>query len=290
MPELPEVEVLVRHLRPLLRRQQIHSLAVRRSRFTRPTPPVRLQRTLLGSRFIGLRRRGKYMIFTLSHPAHPKPVKFLAHLGMTGRIYLQSRQQPIARHAAVVIDLHTHLLVFEDTRYFGRLTLDLSPLLNLGPEPLSAQFTTAKFARALRSSRQSIKVRLLDQSLVAGIGNIYASEALFLAQINPRIPAAKLDPRQVAALRRALRSALTTAIRRGSTVPLDWAGSGARDGFFYYGRSEGARRYIERLRVYDRAGKPCPRCRTLIRRITQANRSTYFCPACQRVLVGRSVV
>jgi formamidopyrimidine-DNA glycosylase len=201
---------------------------------------------------------------------------------MTGRIYLQDRHAPLARHAAIVLDLGQHLFVFEDTRYFGRLTLDLATLARLGPEPLSPRFTTARFVHALQRSRLSIKVKLLDQTLVAGLGNIYASEALFLARIHPLLPASKLSLEQATRLRRSIRAVLTTAIRWGSTLMLDWTGTGPRDGLFYYGRPANAPSfYEERLRVYDRAGEPCRRCRTPIRRITQAQRSTYYCPVCQ---------
>jgi formamidopyrimidine-DNA glycosylase len=136
--------------------------------------------------------------------------------------------------------------------------------------------------RELKRSRQSIKVKLLDQTLVAGVGNIYASEALFLARISPRLRARKLTRVQVARLVNAIRKVLAEAIRFGSTIQLNHGGADARDGLFYFGRAEGTPDYYEeRLRVYDRAGQPCRRCRTPIRRIVQAARSTFFCPQCQ---------
>jgi formamidopyrimidine-DNA glycosylase len=282
MPELPEVEVLVRHLRPLLRNRPVLSVDVRRPKVIAPTTPAQLRRALIGSSFVTLTRRGKYLIFSLRQPRQHVFLKLLGHLGMTGRIYLQPRKAPLPRHAAIVLDLGPHQLVFEDTRYFGRLTLDLAPLAALGPEPLSSQFTAAHLAATLERSIQPIKVRLLDQSLVAGVGNIYASETLFRARIHPELPARELTPAQIRSLRNAIRWTLAAAIRWGSTVPLDWAGTGPRDRLFYYGRPDGTPPYYEeRLRVYDRAGQPCPRCRTAIRRITQASRSTYFCPECQ---------
>lgn len=282
MPELPEVEILVRHLRGILRDREIRSVQVRRAKVIRPFTPTQLRQALVGWSFTLVRRRGKYLVFTLRNHDRSARLQLLGHLGMTGRIYVQERRRPLARHAAVVFDLSPHRLVFEDTRYFGRLSLDLSPLDRLGPEPLSPRFTIAGFAHALQRSTQPIKVRLLDQSLVAGIGNIYASEALFNARIHPELPACSLTARQVVGLRRAIRVVLANAIRGGSTVPLDWAGANQRDRLFYYGRAEGAPDlYQERLRVYDRARLPCRRCRTPIRRITQANRSTYYCPECQ---------
>jgi formamidopyrimidine-DNA glycosylase len=152
----------------------------------------------------------------------------------------------------------------------------------LGPEPLGAEFTAGRFGRDLGRFRQAIKVKLLDQSLVAGIGNIYASEALFRAGISPRRPAMKLRGEEVSRLRQTIRAVLRQAIRFGSTVPLNWSAKDAGDDLFYYGRADGAGDYyVERLDVYDRADQPCRRCGTAIRRIVQAARSTFFCPACQ---------
>ena len=207
----------------------------------------------------------------------------VGHLGMTGRMYLLPAKTPLPRHAAVVLNLGRENFVFEDTRYFGRLTLDTTALGRLGPEPLDAEFAVAPFARALARSRQAIKVKLLDQSLLAGVGNIYASEALFRAGIAPTLPARRLTRPQVQRLWRAVRAVLREAIACGSTVPLNYAGAGVRDGLFYFGRAPGAAGfYEERLRVYDRAGRPCPGCGTPIRRRVQAARSTFYCPRCQR--------
>jgi formamidopyrimidine-DNA glycosylase len=135
----------------------------------------------------------------------------------------------------------------------------------------------------LKRSSQAIKVKLLDQTLIAGVGNIYASEALFRARISPRLPAKRLTKVQIKLLRRAIRSVLTEAVRLGSTLPLAFDGDGARNGLFYFGQSATSSKYYEeRLRVYDRVGKPCPRCGASIRRIVQAARSSFFCPRCQR--------
>jgi len=282
MPELPEVEVLVRHLQPLLRRRTIRSVTVFRPKMTRPNSIAQLKRALLGCSFTDLQRRGKYLVFSLRQGRSPKPIQLLGHLGMTGRFYLRKQHLPMPRHTAVVLGLGALDLIFEDTRVFGRLSLDLTALERLGPKPLSPGFNPAVFAVALHKSAQSVKVKLLDQTVVAGIGNIYASEALFLARIAPTLPARDLNLKQIQALTSAIRRVLRLAIRRGSTIPLDWEGTGPRDGLFYYGRPDQTRTAgEERLRVYDRAGRPCPRCRTSIHRITQASRSTYFCPNCQ---------
>jgi formamidopyrimidine-DNA glycosylase len=198
-------------------------------------------------------------------------------------MYLQPSERPLPKHTAVALDLGQHRFVFEDTRYFGRLSLDLSALDKLGPEPLDAAFTAVTFGTGLAGSRQPIKVKLLDQTVVAGVGNIYASEALFRAGISPRVAARRLKPDQIGRLREAVRKTLAEAIRFGSTVPLNWSGEGGNDGLFYYGRAaDGPGDFEERLAVYDRAGAPCVRCGAAIRRIVQAARSTYFCPRCQR--------
>jgi formamidopyrimidine-DNA glycosylase len=282
MPELPEVEVLVRHLSPLLKNKTVRGVDVRRAKVLLPTSPRRFRNALMGARFIGLSRRGKYLIFELRRPGKGDSVTLVGHLGMTGRIYLQRRNSALPRHAAVVINLGSTDLIYEDTRYFGRLTLDTSPLVRLGPEPLTAVFTREGFESALRRSAQAIKVKLLDQSLVAGVGNIYASEALFRAGISPRLAARRLTRTQAELLWQSLRTVLSEAIEQGSTIPLNWAGTGKRDGHFYYGRAvEAPDYYQERLLVYDRQGKPCSQCGSSIKRIVQAARSTFYCTRCQ---------
>ena len=283
MPELPEVEILARHLGPLLRGRSIEAVQIRRAKIVRPESPHTFERRLTGARWLSVGRRAKYLVFDLAEPSGEARFQMLGHLGMTGRLYVQPRGAPLVRHAAALFRLDRHDLVFEDTRYFGRLTLDVSPLAALGPEPLEPDFTPDRFGRALSRSRQPIKVKLLDQSLVAGLGNIYASEALFCARLSPRRSARGLEPAEVRRLWRSIRAVLTEAIRRGSTVPLNWSGPGNRDRLFYYGRAPGAPAdYVERLRVYDRLGLPCRRCRAPIRRLVQASRSTYYCPNCQR--------
>jgi len=283
MPELPEVEVLVRHLAPLLKGKTIRGVEVRRARVIRPTSEQQFKRVLVGARFKELTRRGKYLLFALQSPGRRPAVSLLGHLGMTGRMYLQPAGAPFARHVAVVLRLGGTNFVFEDTRYFGRLTLDVKALSALGPEPFSDGFEVEGFFQALKRSAQPIKVKLLDQSLVAGVGNIYASEALFRAGVSPRLTARRLSAVQVERLWCSVREVLAEAIQFGSTVPLDWEGTGRQDRLFYYGQADGPRAsYEERLRVYDRRGQPCGRCKTPIKRIVQAARSTFYCPRCQK--------
>jgi len=282
MPELPEVEILVRHLAPLIRSQRIRAVLVNRPKVVGPTPVPEFQRALRGATFERVSRRGKYLLFTFCPRRRSGRRVLVGHLGMAGRMYLLPATAPLPKHTAVVLELGRNRFVFEDTRYFGRLTLDTGGVDRLGPEPISDGFTQGNFARALARSGQAIKVRLLDQSLVAGIGNIYASEALFRARISPRLPARRLKPEQIRRLWQAIRATLAEAIRWGSTVALNYSGAGERDGLFYFGRDPDAPDfYEERLRVYDRAGQPCRNCGTPIRRLVQAARSTFYCPKCQ---------
>jgi formamidopyrimidine-DNA glycosylase len=281
MPELPEVEVLTRYLRPVISGKRIRNVAVRRAKILKPTSVREFRKALVGAKFTGLSRRGKYLLFELRSKISGKPVALLGHLGMTGKMFVLPKKEPLPKHTAVVFDLGRENFIYEDTRYFGRMTLELSAVAKLGPEPLSDDFQPAAFARALKRSRQAIKIKLLDQSLVAGVGNIYASEALFRAHISPKRAANRLTFIQVKKLWHAIREVLTAAIAGGSTVQLNFTG-GKSDGLFYFGRAHGTPDYYEeRLQVYDRAGKPCVKCGRSIKRIVQAARSTFFCPHCQ---------
>ncbi len=280
MPELPEVEILVRHLAPQLRGAGIRTCEVRKPRIVRPDLPDELARALRGATVLAVRRRAKFLLFDLRSRTGERTL--VGHLGMTGRMFLQPPGSPVPRHAAVVLDLGDRVWVFEDPRGFGRLTFDAAVLEGLGPEPWDERFSVAGFRAALARSRQPIKVRLLDQSVVAGVGNIYASEALYRARISPRRAAGRLAAAEVARLREAIREVLAEAIRVGSTLPLDFVGRDGGDGLFYYGREAGIPGSdTERLLVYDRAGLPCACCGTVIRRIVQGARSTFYCPKCQ---------
>ena len=282
MPELPEVEVPARHLRPLLTGKTICAVEVRREKVLHPTAPARFKRVLRGAKFLGLRRRGKYLLFELRLQKLREKIMLLGHLGMTGRMYLAPKSGPLPKHAAVVLNLGARNFIYEDTRYFGRLTLDLTAAEKLGPEPWDQEFTPERFQEKLKGSRQPVKVKLLDQSLIAGVGNIYASEALFRAGISPRRAANKISAGAAKKLLAAIREVLQVAIDGGSTIPLNFD-AGKTDSLFYFGRAAKAMDYYEeRLRVYDRAGKPCVNCGFPIKRIVQAARSTFFCPHCQK--------
>lgn len=280
MPELPEVEVLVRHLRPLLSGRKIHAVAVRRAKVLRPTTVETFTDSLTGATIQEVRRRGKYLLFDLKQGR--ERFVLLGHLGMTGRMFVAAKKEAWPKHAAVVLDLGGKQFIYEDTRYFGRLTLDLTSAEQLGPEPWDELVTAETLVRELKKSRQPVKVKLLDQSLMAGIGNIYASEVLFRTGISPRRAANRVTMVEGARLLANIRAVLAEAIACGSTIPLNFTG-GKSDGLFYFGQVPGTPDYYaERLGVYDRAGKPCIHCQTPVKRIVQAARSTFFCPQCQK--------
>lgn len=281
MPELPEVEVLVRHLDPLLCGQRIRSVTVQHERIIRPHRAAVLGRKLAGLIFRRVRRRAKFLVFELSAPRSRASVALVGHLGMTGRIFLQSSRDALPKHTVVSVDLGRTCLVFEDARRFGRLHLDTATLEALGPEPFSDTFTPEALAAAVGRSRQPIKVRLLDQTVVAGVGNIYASEALFRAGISPRTAARRLTRDQFVRLWRAIREVLAEAIARGSSLPIESKGQTER--LFYFGAlaSGNPTAGVPAFRVYDRSGLPCVVCGTAIVQIVQAVRSTFFCPVCQ---------
>ena len=285
MPELPEVEVLVRHLQRVLPGREVRGVTVLRAKVVRPDDAGTLAKALVGREFCQVRRRAKYLLFDLGRRGKGDPkaeVTVVGHLGMTGRMFVQPNLQPLPKHAAVTLDLGPDVFVFEDTRYFGRFNLDTTVLEPLGPEPLEDGFVLNGFVTALRRSRQPIKVKLLDQTVIAGVGNIYASEALFRAGINPKRPALKLKIAQVISLMQTIREVLAEAIQFGSTIPLDLDHSGRKNDLFYYGQAEGSSSfYEERLLVYGRRGEPCRICHTPIRKFVQAARSTYWCPKCQ---------
>jgi formamidopyrimidine-DNA glycosylase len=282
MPELPEVEVLRRHLQAQLPGRVVRDVQVHRTKAIRPLDPAAFARRLAEARFIAVDRRAKFLVFRLQSRRGGPPFLLLGHLGMTGRMFLQPASTPVPRHAVVVLNLGKVELVFDDARRFGRLTLDTSNLAGLGPEPLDPSWRAVDFWNQLRRSRQAVKVRLLDQGLVAGIGNIYASEALFQAGLSPGRRASALTRAQGTRLHASIRRVLTQAIDFGGTVELDWGGKKSADRLFYYGNAAPSGTHKERLWVYGRADLPCLVCATTIRRLVQAGRSTYYCPVCQR--------
>ena len=274
MPELPEVEWVVRGLNRVLPGTEIRSITVHCPRLLRPTPSEALRLALVAARIQTVDRRGKYIVFQLTSKTGEKPFQICAHLGMTGRMDVVPSDRAVPKHAVVTLDLGPWRFVFEDARKFGRFTLDTEPLSRLGPEPLSANFSPEVLSTSLASSRQPIKSFLLDQSRVAGVGNIYASEALFRAGIHPLRVAGTTSTDEAVRLHHAIRAVIQEAIAAAEA-----GDSGTR---FYYG-DDGASTgdTPSRFRVYDRDDDPCLVCGSPIERIVQAGRSSYFCPGCQ---------
>ena len=272
MPELPEVETVRRRLVPVLVGERIDGVVLRRADLRGPFPPGFASR-LTGHTVLELHRRAKHLLADLSSGE-----TLLMHLGMSGdfRVEQGGVPQPLDRHDHVILRLASGAVVtFNDPRRFGSMDLVRTDALAehpvigaLGPEPLSASFTPAVLARACRGRKTAIKVALLDQRIVAGLGNIYVVEALHRAGLSPFRRAAAIATATGAPRPAAMR--LVPAIKQVLTEAIARAGNaGYRGG---------------RFRVYDREGQPCrrPRCTSTIRRRTQAGRSTFYCPVCQR--------
>lgn len=281
MPELPEVETVRRGLAPVMEGRTILRAEVRRPDLRWPLPPGMAER-LSRRRVERLRRRSKYLLADLSSGE-----TLLMHLGMSGRILVSRTtlgafrhpQSADARHDHVVFEIEGGATVtYNDARRFG--AMDLVPigdaehhwlLAGLGPEPLGNAFDEAYLVSELRRRRTPVKSALLDQRLVAGLGNIYVSEALHRAGISPLRRSDRISAARAASLVPVIRDVLTEAIDAG--------GSSLRD----YRRADGELGYFQHaFRVYDREGLPCPACGTPIRRAVQSGRSSFWCPACQR--------
>ncbi len=276
MPELPEVETIARRLAPALIGQTIARVDVLwPGAVDRPTPEA-FCAALTGARVLDVGRRGKFIQTALSTGQ-----TLLTHLRMSGRFAIH-RDGPGA-DAPARGDKHARLrwqlsggawVVFIDQRKFGRFYLVDDPLEitgHLGPEPLSAEFTPEWLATHLAQRRGAIKLLLLDQRFIAGLGNIYASEALWQAGIHPQRIAGTLSAAEVERLHAGIVTALRAALEDGGTD---------LDGLYAY-PDGGTGQHDEYLRVYDRAGEQCPRCGYAVERIVLGQRSTYFCPVCQ---------
>jgi formamidopyrimidine-DNA glycosylase len=274
MPELPEAETIVRDLRRRVVGRTIAGTSVpRRDILAPPLTPQRLSARLRGRRITATARRAKKVILELDDGN-----RAVIHLGMTGRVMTSDTSGAAALHHVVArIRLDDgREIVFDDARRFGLLEIVESRAwpqwsAALGPEPLSDDFTADSLYRGLRASITPVRNWLLDQKRVAGIGNIYACEALFRAGVRPTRRARTLTRRQAVALHAALREVLVDAIRaRGTTL---------RD---YRDARGGRGAYQARLGVYDREHRPCPVCASPVRRTVLSNRSAFFCPTCQR--------
>jgi formamidopyrimidine-DNA glycosylase len=290
MPELPEVETVVRGLQLSVAGRRILSVTLRKTDFM--DDPSLIERELPGRRIARVERYGKFMLLrlesehlgdagarTASNEAQPHSQALLVHLGMTGNLAPHFAEQPLAKHTHVTFVLDDgRELRYTDPRRFGRMaylsgeTL-ATELLKFGADPLLV--TEEEFAKCIRGSRARIKALLLDQSVLRGVGNIYADESLWKAGIHPAKSGARLTFKEITALRKELQKILRRAIQmRGSTIA-DFVDAEGLAG-----------EYQQRHRVYGREGEECFRCGAKIRRIIVAGRSSHFCPSCQRAPRG----
>lgn len=281
MPELPEVETVRRGLLPHLEGAVIARAEARRPDLRWPLP-VDLVQVLTGARVTALRRRSKYLLADLDGRG-----SLLLHLGMSGRILVEGAGTGRFHRDPAVLPRHDQFVMvtdagatitLNDARRFGMVDLirdgaDHPLLAHLGPEPLEGDFTPARLAAAFAGRRAPVKQALLDQRIVAGLGNIYVSEALHRAGIDPRRPAGRIGATRIAALVGHIRDVLTDAIAAGGSSLRDHRQATGELGYFQHA-----------FRVYDREGAPCPApgCTGVIRRVVQSGRSSFYCPVCQR--------
>lgn len=271
MPELPEVETTRRGLEPLVLGATVTAVVVRNRALRLPVPHD-LARTLDGRRIDALERRGKYLLFRAGDGT------LIVHLGMSGRLWVVTPDTALAPHDHFDLALgNGNIVRFRDPRRFGLLLwqrgdpLAHKLLRDIGPEPFSDDFNAAWLYGETRARSAAIKTALMDSHLVAGVGNIYASEALFRAGINPKLPARRLGPARCGALVQTVRATLAEAIEAGGSSLRDYVNSKGEAGYFQ-----------NNFAVYGRTGKPCLTCATPIRELVLGQRSTFYCPRCQR--------
>ena len=276
MPELPEVELVAQSLNALVGGREILVAELLRERLAPFNSPADFAERLLNSKINSVARRGKHILFDLNNGQ-----TLIAHLRMSGRFMLlpNERENPKYTHAVFYFADDTRL-VFQDQRHFGLMKIietenlhETKELKKLAPEPFSDDFNPKYFRAILKTSKKSLKEFLLDQTKVTGLGNIYASEAMFLARINPQTPANEVSVKKANVLFEKIREVLRESIAHGSTLNVNPENI---DGSYYGGG------YTHGWRVYDRENEPCVNCETPIARLKQAGRSTYFCPKCQK--------
>jgi formamidopyrimidine-DNA glycosylase len=266
MPELPEVETIARKLKPDLVGRKILSADLRWARALAAPSPKKFHELIRGQKILNVARRAKYLQIVLSN------YHLLIHLRMSGDLHIKPSTNQPAKHDRLIIKLSSgKALAFNDTRKFGRVWLlpDPQELFDrLGPEPLGKGFTPQWLHAALRDKHRQLKPLLLDQSFLAGLGNIYTDEALNIARLHPRCESSSVTAKQAERLHEAIRSVLREGIRRNG-ASIDWVYRGGE--------------FQDYFRAYDREGKPCKNCGTKIERITVGQRGTHFCPNCQRL-------
>ncbi len=271
MPELPEVETIKNELSPYVVGHRITDITLFWEGIVRQPSVKDFRSRLIGQEITGVARRGKYLIFSLVSGD-----LLIIHLKMSGSLLLKPASAPLERFTRAILHLDNETgLFFRDPRKFGTMWLveDASSIVSkLGPEPLEQDFSPELLARLLANRTAPIKALLLDQTLIAGIGNMYADEALFAARIHPLRPGDSLSPDEIERLHRAIRQVLWSAIRnKGASVD--------RNTYFRPDGTLGTAHF--EFQVAHRRGQTCPVCGTLIQRLPIRNRGTYFCPNCQ---------
>jgi formamidopyrimidine-DNA glycosylase len=264
MPELPEVETVRQDILPFVKGRVVKRIEIVSLRnILKGVSPSRLKKELVGEKIVNLDRRAKYLIFKLASGRY-----FTIHLGMTGRVLFAPDD-----YVRVIFHLSgNRVLYYSDARRFGKIRFFKKyPDLKLGPEPLGRGFTPERFREMLKQRKAAIKLVLLDQKFLAGLGNIYVIESLFRAGINPKKPANKLIDPEIKRLYHQIKKVLFEALGyRGTSDSWFLDAHGKKGGFQL------------RLRVYGREGEPCFKCKTTIKRIVLGQRGTYFCPRCQK--------
>jgi formamidopyrimidine-DNA glycosylase len=264
MPELPEVETIIRALRPALIGKTILSADLRWKRTLASPSPAKFQKFLPGQQIQDVFRRAKFLDIKLSH-SH-----LIIHLRMSGDLLVVLGGYQTGKHDRLILTLTDDVsLVFSDPRKFGRVWLVDDPgsvFQDLGPEPLSDEFTPLWLHAALHARRRKLKALLLDQSFLAGLGNIYTDEALHVARLHPLTSSNTISVEQAETLWMAIRQVLVEGIRRNG-ASIDWVYRGGD--------------FQNHFRVYGRQGEACPVCGTLIERIVVGQRGTHYCPQCQ---------
>lgn len=271
MPELPEVETIMCGIKPHVLGRKISSIIVRQQRLRWPVPEE-IQQCLTGQTVKQLSRRNKYMLFQFAGGT------LILHLGMSGRLSILPEQTPPKKHDHIDIIFNNHTcLRFTDPRRFGALLwteqdVEQHPLLaEIGPEPLTGNFDGDHLWQRSRGRKAGVKAFIMDGRIVAGVGNIYATEALFAAGIRPQTPAGKLSRAQYQLLAAEIKAVLRSAIAKGGTTLRDFARSDGSPGYFQ----------IE-LRAYGREGQPCVRCKRKLKSLRIGQRSSVYCPHCQK--------
>ena len=273
MPELPEVETVCKALEQSLLHQTLNKVTVRNGSLRHAVTENDFK-SFLGLKINSMFRRAKYIIASLGQDKH-----LLIHLGMTGKHRVVEQNLEFKKHEHLIFELDNNKQWrYEDVRRFGFIvpyegSLKDCPLLSkLGPEPLTEQFTAEYLYAQSRNKSKAIKTLIMDNPIVVGVGNIYASEALFLAKIHPELPSKNLSKKQAEKLVLAIKEILTAAIKAGGTTIVDFQTPDGTEGYFF-----------RELQVYGREKDACNICQTTIQKIKQTGRSTFFCPKCQKL-------